>query len=619
MAGRVSLTRYLPAIGRLGRILLAGIAVVASGIFAYVEMFSQFQYYDDEGYLMASVKSFMDGRPLFDETFSLYGPFYFLAAKLVYVVSGLSVSHDVTRLATIVLWMATGAVAAAFLYRTTSSFGWAFAGYLQTIVLCRSLCNEPGHPQALLVFLSMSVLLIAALPGPTVSGTTLLGIVGASVLLTKLNVGVYTLGALTVVYLGLTGPTRISRAGLLAAGVAAALLPFVVMRGADWAEHYARISALALTACCVTIARADVQGRLPASRLVAFFTSISVTIVVLLLLTFVSGTSLTSLLPGTFIAPLSFTGVYSVPWRLPLSGVIGGGASLAAALIVAWLPSAHRAPVGIALKLVFGVLIFETLRNSPTQMMSVAPLVWVVMLPSRPEPWPVEMLFPRAVVTLCAASHLLIGYPVGGSQQYWATLLLVPAAIVGVADAVSPLAARWRAPLRLPAEAAFVVLVVLFFYPRFGAQQLRDRVDRYRARVSLALPGANRIRLSTEEVQLYRTVTSAIERNCDTFVSMPGFNSFYFWTRQNPPTGLNAGAWMTLFDDRTQQRIVDRLAEHESACVIYNPVVTEEWVQGRNIERGPLVRYIRGSFHTVQTIGDFELMVRNERVWRSGL
>ena len=142
-----------------------------------------------------------------------------------------------------------------------------------------------------------------------------------------------------------------------------------------------------------------------------------------------------------------------------------------------------------------------------------------------------------------------------------------------------------------------------------------DLLHKYRALAPLGLPGAARIRLTEQEVRVYRDIVASIERDCDTFISMPGFNSFYFWTRKDPPTGFNSGPWMTLFDDQTQQQIADRLAEHPSACVIYNPIVSEEWVQGRNIDRGPLVRYIRTSFRTVRTTGDFEFMIRNDRAW----
>src|SRR5688572_12189790 len=97
-------------------------------------MFSLFQFYDDEGFLMVSVKSFIDGATLYDETPTLYGPFYYLVAKLLYFLAAVPVSHDATRLATIAFWLVTAALTAGFVYRLTSSPGWASVAYLQTVL-----------------------------------------------------------------------------------------------------------------------------------------------------------------------------------------------------------------------------------------------------------------------------------------------------------------------------------------------------------------------------------------------------------------------------------------------------------------------------------------------------
>ena len=601
---------------RAARIVLACLAVVATGIVAYVEMFSQFQYYDDEGDIMASVKSILDGRPLYDETYAHYGPFYYLLARFLYTVAGVPVSHDVTRLATIALWLATAAVAALLVYKLTASFTWALVAYLQTFVHCRSVCNEPGHPQAILILLAVSVPLLAAVLGPTKRGAAFLGVAAACMLLTKINVGIYVIGALLIALLGVTTGGPLVKSGLLAASAVAAALPFVLMRGADWALNYARIVAMAAAACCLTMARADIRNRLNAAPLRIFIVSITITVGVILSLALLSGTSVEGLIASVIVRPIRFPTVLSVPWRLPESGVLIGELSVGAALVAALLGPAQRASLGGVLKLAFVVLMAEAMiTRGPTGMVSAAPLLWVTLLAPRPEPWDAHHVFPRAIVCLSAAAQLLIGYPVAGSQQYWATLLLVPAAIINLADVSTLLTSRFHLPARRVAGAMALAVVVWFYYPTFGVARLTASLQKYRALTPLDLPGATRLRLADPEVRVYRDITAAIERHCDTFISMPGFNSLYFWTRQDPPTGLNTGPWMTLFDSRLQQRIVDRLDGHESACVIYNRLVSEEWVQGRDIDRGPLVQYIRTSFRTVRTIGDFEFMIRTERPW----
>jgi hypothetical protein len=594
---------------RIGRVLLASLALVASAVFAYVEMFSQFQYYDDEGYVMVSVKSFLDGHPLYVETFTEYGPFYHLAARFLYFVTGLAVSHDVTRLATIGLWLATAAVAALFIYRLTTSFAWALVAYLEVVVHCRPLCNEPGHPQALLVLLSMSLPLIAAFVVPRRTGSALLGVVAACILLTKINLGVYTLGALMMAYLAMTVSAPLIRTALFVAAVAAVASPFILMRGADWALNYARISALTLAACGMAIWRCDLRARFGIVQLSVFVFFFTMTAVGILAITIALGTSLEAIVTGVFLAPLRFPQLISFPWRLPSYGVLVGAVSLAAALIAVRIPSSRPA-IGVVLKLTFGLLIVFAITRGATTMVTMAPLVWVILLPTSAS-WDLEALFPRAIVCLLTAWYLPIAYPVAGSQEAWATMFLIPAAIIGFADAGAVVAPRLNRPfLHRVAEPAFLLLIVWLFYPQFGWRHLDDLVHRYTGRVALGLPGSDRIRLADEEVQLYRTLTTSIGQECDAFVSMPGLYSLNFWTRKEPPTGFNNTVWMLQTDDRQQQQAVDRLARHPRPCVIYNRILTEEWVGDRDISRRPLVRYIRTSFRTARTIGDFELMVR---------
>ena len=78
---------------------------------------------------------------------------------------------------------------------------------------------------------------------------------------------------------------------------------------------------------------------------------------------------------------------------------------------------------------------------------------------------------------------------------------------------------------------------------------------------------------------------------------------------------------MTLFDDRMQQRIVDRLAEHRFACVLYSEGAVRDWMQWFNpkdIEERPLVKYIRTWFYPVGSFGGVQFMIRKDRQWRMG-
>src|SRR5688572_4096071 len=465
---------------RVGRLLVAAVAVIASGVYAYTFMFSQFQYYDDEGDLMLWVRRFIDGRPLYEEEgLPQYGPFYYLLAKLFFTALQAPVSHDLTRLATIALWLTTAVVAAAVVYRLTASSGWSLAAGLQTVLHCRAVANEPGHPQAILIALTMAAPLVAAAVTPAPRASIVLGAIVACMTLTKVNVGVYSAGALLLAFLALTRRRPPITTALIVASVAASGAPFVLMRDADWAQNYAWISALSIAACCVTLWRPDGVDQLQTKVLGWFIAAGAAgTLLILTIAGLIGTSSIAAIVETSVVLPVRFPTVVSVPWRLPSAGVVWGEVSLALAVAVAFLGPARKAWLAVGLKVGFGVAIAVATWKSRDVMLSVAPWLWVVLLPAPGTTSTLGGRFSRVVICLLAACHLLIGYPVAGSQESWATLLLIPAAAVGLADASSVLTSRLTLPLRRIAEPVMLALVIWFYYPRLP---MMESLYRYQA------------------------------------------------------------------------------------------------------------------------------------------
>jgi hypothetical protein len=610
---------------RLDRILLGAIVVAASLIYAYVEMFSQFRFYDDEGFLMASVKSFVDGAALYDETPTLYGPFYYLVAKFLYFLAGVPVSHDATRLATVAFWLGTAALTAGFVYRLTSSVAWTSIAYLQMVLYGWRLTSEPGHPQTLLIFLGVSVPLAAAVLAPKRAGSALLGILAACITLTKINVGVYTLVALMVVYLGVSERTPLIRAGFFASSVIATVLPFVLMRSdlSEWTLNYACTTAMTIAACCVTMGRGEMTNRLQKSGVGVFIASGITTAVVVVSPILLRGTSLETLVTEAVLAPARFPTMFVAEWRVSSVAVVVAAVSLALAVVCARLDGSLRAALAVWIKLALGAGVAVTLNLHPSSLIAVAPLIWVTLISPRSEPSRLDALFPRAIVLLLAALYLLIAYPVNGSQQAWATMLLIPVAILNLTDAWRVLAWRMHPAVRRATQATLLAVVLVAYSIAFDPLRL---LDKHRALSPLNLHGATRIRLDARQVRVYQDLVESIDRDCDTFATVPNLMSLHFWTRQAPRGGLNAEAWMTLIDDETRHRLVSKympwpripknLVGHPSACVIFNQRAANRWASFSEIDDGPLISYIHQSFRTVRTIGDYELMVRNEDAWR---
>jgi hypothetical protein len=587
--------------------VLGTIVVAASGIYAYVEMFSQFRFYDDEGFVMASVKSFMDGTALYDEAPN-YGPFYYLVAKFLYFLADLPVSHDATRLATIAFWLATAAVTAGFVYRLTSSLGWTTIAYLQTVLHGWGLSREPGHPQTLLIFLGMAVPFASAVLGPRKAGSAVLGILAACITLTKINLGIFTLAALMVVYLGLSAPTRLIKAGFFTSCVMTAALPFVLMRShlSEWALNYASTCAMTIAACCVIVARSDITNRFQKSDLAVFVASAIATVIVVVWPILLSGISVETLVTSILLAPARLPTMFVVEWRVSPVAVVAAAMSLALAVTCARLDRSRRTALAVWMKVALsaGVAVIPIWDRSA--LIAVAPLIWVTLISVRHQPSTLDAFFPRAVVCTLAALYLLTAYPVSGSQRDWATILLIPATVLNLADAGATLMSRVHPGVRSAAQATLLAVVVLFYCAIFDPTRL---LSKYNALLPLNLDGATRIRLDAQQVRVYQDLVKSIGDNCNTFATVPNLMSLHFWTRKAAPDGFDSRMWITLVDHDTQRRLVENLAGHSAACVIYNHTATHTWASVGRIDPGPLINDIRQSFRTVRTIGDYELMV----------
>jgi hypothetical protein len=598
----------------LVRIVIAYVVFAASLSYAYFLMFLGFRTYDDEGYIMASVRTFLDGLPLYDATFTQYGPFYYVCMGLFYRVSGLPVGHDVTRLVTLAIWIGTAGLLGAFVFRVTRSLGLALFTYAHSVIHGTALIGEPGHPQGLLILL-LAVLLMCTTGGGRLASVAPLamGVICGCLVMTKINIGVFASASAAIALLSLAPASRPWRAALGVSALGFTLLPFAIMRAdlSTWAGPHAIISACAIAAACAAAWRMPIAD--PAARPVARFAfAAAATVLLIAALTIAMRTTPKGLVEGVVLTPLRLSSVFTLPWKLPEHAVWYGIGSVAVALVAALAPPGSPALryAGAVLRIVFAALaVRSTVLGAPV-MATIVPLVWVLLLAGDETPASWNHALPRALLALLAAGQLLVAYPVAGAQQACATLLLGPAAAIALADGVALLPPFRLASIRVASEVAVLAGTLLWFHHRDPTPALRHL---YRSRPSLELPHADRIRLDPEQGATYRAVAAAIRADCSTFVTMPGLGSFYFWAEQPPLTGFNATAWMTLLDDRTQQRVVERLAAQPLACVLYHEGLTRRWVGSRPIDDRPLVRYIHRAFHPVRTIGDYQLLVRNDR------
>jgi hypothetical protein len=213
-----------------------------------------------------------------------------------------------------------------------------------------------------------------------------------------------------------------------------------------------------------------------------------------------------------------------------------------------------------------------------------------------------------------AVLQALHAYPVAGSQVRFAALPLLFVAAICASNGIRaltalPTSAQGR---RIAAVASIgaTCLAGLAIARLEIRQDGRFAAQAYSGGVSLNLPGSSRVRLPPDEVQLYRNITAVLNKRCDTFLRLPGLNSFYFWTRKDPPTELNATAWMTLFDDETQRQVVAEANTNDRLCVLRNRGIAEGWLQGKPLTNTPLVKFIRRRFLPVYHDSGYAVLVR---------
>src|SRR5262249_20683781 len=136
-----------------------------------------------------TLRSFLEGHPLYDETYTNYGPFYYLWRFVIHGL-GVPLTHDATRGVALVEWGLCGLLAALLLRRSTGNHRFSLAGGILGFLFLGPVTKERSHPQ----LLAMVVTLGAALAfGHSSSrrGSVISGLLVGALLAIKPNLGVF--------------------------------------------------------------------------------------------------------------------------------------------------------------------------------------------------------------------------------------------------------------------------------------------------------------------------------------------------------------------------------------------------------------------------------------------
>ncbi|OBF98414.1 hypothetical protein A5773_09140 [Mycobacterium sp. 852014-52450_SCH5900713] len=621
----------------VGDLAFAALTVAMYPIARY-RIFTGFRDYDDEGYMLMSLKSFLNHGWLYD-VFGGYGPFYYEFWGAVFSIFGMSVTNDCGRAATLVVWVLASLLLGLTSWRMTGSIILGLATQLAVFQELSSLSAEPMHPGGLIVLLVSAIMVFSCFVRDRSSYLSM-GLLGAAVMalvLVKINVGIFALSAVAlacVVSFPAFDRLRWVRPVIEVGFVA---LPLVLMSSKmseAWVRQYAlHVSAAALAVVIVLRAR-GVDRR--DSKELWWLGGGLLVVGLALFLAILAGGASPSGLTEMIKVPLRFAGVFSFPLTLPswtyvldmsaVAGALGyryfarnhGDRS---SLTWTWVVSGASILIGLLMAfsgifmLVIGPFVIGS--TTPVTRLGLASLAWVALIQA-PGKSDERTQFARLLLPPLAVLQTLHAFPVAGSQASWSAVLLIPVGALCIANGVRLAAFSLgdrrlrRTPIVIGAIAVTVAVAVLVSI-QFMLGLDRDRAAYHRA-VPLGLPGARDVRVSPKQAADYQATVAAVNHNCKSFVMLPVMNSFYLWSQQQPPADYKVTVTTptALFGSDRQQRVIETIRSIEGLCLLENVPLAQRWSRlgAGGMPPGPLVSYLRHGFVPIATFGDYQLLKR---------
>lgn len=567
--------------------------------------------YDDEGYVLWSLRRFIAGQPLYTEVFSQYGPLFFLGGRALHAATGAVFDHDLGRALTLLTWLSTALVAGFTAARLAASHAAGWTAAALSFVILRANGHEPSHPGS---FLALLTALAAWLGVEAILADRprllpwLIAPLAVVCALIKINVGVFL--ALALGGWMLVHTVRLDRLGnsaRLLFSTAWALAPFLLAKA--WLGEPKALSAAFVAAAGLFItAWMLFCGGTPALRkpdwigpscLAALFGGAVCGLIVF------DGTRGKDLFEGILLQPLRHPKAYFY-FLPPPAGILPALLAIGAMALVLAVPRWARSPraglvVPASIALV-ALLPERVLTLSELAYFFGPSLLAPLLLPLREQtPCP-----PAGRAALWVASvfawQTLHAYPVAGSQVAWGSFLWAPLAI-GVA---------WRAlPTRGLVATSAALAVLAGGAP--AARLIAYGRTCFRDSASLALPGARWLRPPPAMAHTIRTIHANLVRHAKTVFSLPGMMSFNLWSGRPAPTEANVTHWFSLLSDARQQEIIRALLADPEAMIVVQRDHLNILEERGLAPRGPLVEFLREEFRPVLRANGYELWSRAGR------
>jgi hypothetical protein len=644
-------------------VLALGATAIVMLPIAWSAMFNSYAFYEDEGYLLVTLREWARHGGLYTRDFSRYGPaemfFFGLPERLL----GAQFTFTSGRVVTLALWLATSMVLGLTVLVMGRHTMTAVLTQVVSFFLLQSFANEPMHPgQLVALVMALMVLVMAAVrPRRPSLGDGLLGILMGTLLMTEVNLGVFALVAFAYVFSTKTTLAArpilriLSELALVALGpVLIVSSPAATTAGSIswWAIKYALVYAAAAL-LVVLFSRLQRVEPIPSfdGRAIIRFTSWFVgSLVFFGGFTLVTGTRIRDLVDGVFLAPLGQSKSLIAIATINSAAVLWLIAPVAVLVGFRWIKRQSdpaRSPIGSAqrllgagIRVVAGIVAIVAISRNTNSALAFIPLAAVCLFPPLAVQLTSSSMNARRFLVAFAVTESLHAFPVAGSQVSWSLMLIVPCAALTLEDGCREFL-EWRGLQVSPglgiATVVFLAALIIVPWPNsyaglFGSyfHSARNIIDTYRTNKPLDLPGASGLRLPAEQVKELRSISAALRRTCSQFVSVPGYDGLYVLTGIAPPNGINATVWMYLFTHSEQQSVVNVLKTTRGpVCLVERsglaidvtspsgipPLVGPSinwrtWAWAQPIPAGPLVHYLSTGFVPRVKLPPYLILVR---------
>lgn len=582
-------------------------------------LFTRFMIYDDEGYVLWSVRGFCEGSPLYTAVYSQYGPLFFLFYRAIHATSGFVFDNDTARLLNLAYWLAAAALAGILTQHLCRRLAAGLVAAGLTFVTLISNANEPIHPGALLALLVAVATACGARrigsPGERHLGWTI-ALFATAACLVKINVGVFLFAALaTWMWLDSRrpAPRGIPGPGLVAAVIIA--VPFALMRE-HLGESPTRDTALVFACGGLTLLAERAGDRRACftardwihAALASLVLAVGVIGVLVAL-----GTRPADLLEGLLLAPLRHPGVYAFPPNFPAAAVLVAPLSLLGAIWLGRHKDEARTRTFLAwAKIAAGLAFFA---QGPRTLDEMAldrfayyfgpSLAWLLAIPlggecdktTRRVRW----------IAWVFIWQTLQAFPVAGSQVAWGAFLWVPLCVYGWFQAAAHLAgARSAARHLVTGVAGLGASVAVGTCLRYGHLCLQDSKP-------LELTGARWVSPPPDTTATLRIIVRNLNLHAGTVFSLPGMFSLNIWSEKPTPTQANVTHWFSLLDETRQNEIAARLDADPTALVVLQRDHLRFLLDTGYQPKGPLHEHLLAHFIPLARIDGYDLWGRPGR------